>query len=70
MTWHFPVFIVASCAAFVAILRIALAGRRAGPRRATVLSVAGVVVAGEMAFAKPFIQVPTMQALLETDRAG
>ena len=52
MDWHFPVFIVASCGAFFAILRIALAGRREGPPRATVLSVASVVVVGGMVFAK------------------
>ncbi len=133
VNWRFPVFIVASFAAFLGILRIALAGRRVRPARATVLSVAGIVVAGGMVFAKvgaalgwpvavyyglpavlawalpprafqmngrevarylplamisaplihvlfsfflgwneymPFIQVPSMQALLETLRAG
>ena len=52
MNWHFPVFIIASCAAFLAILRIALAGRREGPPKATVVSVAGIVVVGGMTLAK------------------
>jgi hypothetical protein len=50
--WHFPVFIAASFAAFLVILRIALAGRRERPLRTTVLSVAGVVVVGGMVFAQ------------------
>jgi len=52
MHWHFPVFVIASFAAFLAILRIALAGRLKRPPRATVLSVAGIVVVGGMTFAK------------------
>jgi hypothetical protein len=52
LNWRFPVFIVASCVAFVAILRVALAERQEGPPKGTVLSVAGVVVVGGMVFAK------------------
>jgi hypothetical protein len=52
MNWHFPVFIVASCAAFLAILRMALAGRLQEPPRKVILCLAGVVVAGGMVFAK------------------
>lgn len=52
MHWHFPVFVVASCAAFLAILRVTLGGRLQKPSRKIILGLAGVVVAGGMVFAK------------------
>ena len=52
MSWHFPVFIITSCAAFLAILRLALAGRVPAPPAKEILGLAGVVVAGGMVFAK------------------
>jgi hypothetical protein len=52
MHWHFPVFIVASCAAFLALLRISMAGRLQQPPRKVLIYLAGVVVAGGMVFAK------------------
>ena len=52
MNWHFSVFVVASCAAFLAILRVTLGGRLQKISRKIILGLAGVVVAGGMVFAK------------------
>ena len=50
--WHFPIFIVVSFVAFVAVLRLALHKRPDPPARTTLLWVAAVVVVGGMLFAK------------------
>lgn len=52
MAWHFPVFIVASFLMFLAITRLALAGRSVQPPRDVVLKVAGIVNVAGMLFAK------------------
>ena len=50
--WHFPIFILVSFVAFVAVVRLSLRARRDPPARATMLWVAAVVVVGGMLFAK------------------
>ena len=52
MALRFPVFILVSLVAFLAILRFVTRSRRTRPSLAALLGIAGVVVAGGMIFAK------------------
>lgn len=49
---RFPVFMLVSLVAFIAILRFVTRHRATRPRTAAVLAVAGIVVVGGMLFAK------------------